>query len=369
MSEVDYALRTHLASGKTPTQAVAAALPATASLRELLSSIHTINAAIAGPGRELERLLADPEVTDVIINPTSVWVERSGHLEPADLEVGDAAQVRALAVRLASAGGVRLDEAKPIVDGVLADGTRFHAVLSPPAVGGTLISLRTHRRRRFTLDELVNNGMVDGEEYTLIQRLVAGRANTVISGATGSGKTTLLSAILSTVAGDQRIIAIEETAELMPDHPHIVTLATREANVEGEGAVTLTDLVRAAMRMRPDRIVLGECRGPEVRETLAAFNTGHDGGWATIHANRAGDVPARLVALGSLAGMSEHMVYAQSLAALDAIIHLGRRSNGRRAVEEIAVIAPEAPLRVLSVLRDGKRGSGWDVLAGRLREC
>lgn len=368
MGDIGYVLRTHLARGKTPTQAVTATLPPTASLRELLSGIHTISAAIAGPGRDLERLLTDPEVTDVLINPTSVWVERSGHLERVDLEVGDASEVRALAVRLAAAGGVRLDEAKPIVDGILADGTRFHAVLSPPAVEGTLISLRTHRRRRFTLAELVDNGMVDSEAYPLIQRLVARRANTLISGATGSGKTTLLSAILSTVASDQRIIAIEETAELLPDHPHIVTLATREANVEGEGAVTLTDLVRAAMRMRPDRIVLGECRGPEVRETLTAFNTGHDGGWATIHANRAGDVPARLVALGSLAGMSEKMVCAQSLAALDAIIHLGRRPNGRRLVDEIAVIAPEAPLRVLSVLRGGQRGVGWDVLVERLRE-
>lgn len=368
MSEISHALRAHLARGKTPTQAVSAALPATASMRELLSGIHTINASIAGPGRDLDRLLKDPEVTDVLINPTSVWVERGGHLERVELEMGDAVQMRALAVRLAAAGGVRLDEAKPIVDGILADGTRFHAVLSPPAVGGTLISLRTHRRHRFTLGELVNSGMVSGEAHTLIQRLVAGRANTLISGATGSGKTTLLSAILSVIASGQRIITIEETAELMPDHPHTVTLATREANVEGEGAVTLTDLVHAAMRMRPDRIVLGECRGPEVRETLAAFNTGHDGGWATIHANRAGDVPARLVALGSLAGMSEAMVYAQSLAALDAIIHLGRRPGGRRTVEEIAVIAPEAPLRVLSVLRGGKRGVGWDVLEGRLGE-
>ncbi|MDO5728609.1 MAG: TadA family conjugal transfer-associated ATPase [Actinomycetaceae bacterium] len=368
MTEVAHALRAHLARGKTPTQAVAAALPATASTRELIARVRSVQANIAGPGRVLEQLLNEPDVTDILINATSVWVERGGRLERYDVDIGSEGQVRALAVRLAAAGGVRLDEAKPIVDGRLTNGTRFHAVLSPPAVGGTLISLRTHRRQRLTLTELCDNGMIDGDARELIERLVAKRANTLISGATGSGKTTLLSAILTTVPATQRIITIEEVAELNPDHPHTVTLATREANVEGEGAVTLTDLVHAAMRMRPDRIVLGECRGPEVRDVLTAFNTGHDGGWSTIHANRASDVPARLVALGALAGMSESMVYAQGLAALDAIIHLGRQATGQRIVEEIAVIAREPPLRVLSVLREGTRGVGWSVLEGRLSD-
>ncbi len=183
---------------------------------------------------------------------------------------------------MASACGVRLDDASPIADGTLPGGVRLHAVLAPVSGSGTLISLRVLGTRRLGVADLEARGTLPGPVGPLLRGLVAARANVLISGATGSGKTTLLSAALSLVGVDERIVCIEEVPEIAPAHPHCVHLVEREPNIEGRGAITLPDLVRAAMRMRPDRLVLGECRGPEVRDVLTALNTGHDGGWATL---------------------------------------------------------------------------------------
>ena len=205
----------------------------------------------------------------------------------------------------------------------------------------------------------------------LVRALIAARANVLVSGATGSGKTTLLSAALALVPDSERIVCIEEVPEIAPAHPHCVHLIERAPNVEGRGAVTLTDLVRAAMRMRPDRLILGECRGPEVRDVLTALNTGHDGGWATLHANSARDVPARLAALGALAGMSETALAAQAASALDAVLHMRRDTSGHRWVAEVGVITRErGSLSCEPALSVGADGSvtehqAWATLAGR----
>lgn len=283
----------------------------------------------AGP---LQPLLDEPGVSDVLVNgPDQVWVDRGSGLERSPVRVPD---VRALAVRLAAAGGQRLDDAAPVVDACLPDGTRLHAVLPPVGADGTLISLRVLRRTAFRLDELVAVGSVSPLVADVLRGLVVGRASLLVSGATGTGKTTLLATLLSVVDPGERIVCIEEARELAPTHPHVVHLVTRRPNVEGAGEVDLVALVRHALRMRPDRLVLGECRGAEVREVLTALNTGHQGGCATVHANALADVPARLAALGALAGMSPQAVAAQAVSALDAVVHL-RRDGGRRYVAQV----------------------------------
>ena len=331
-----------------------------ASTRQLLQELAQVNASLAGPDPFLLRLLAEPAVTDVLVNPAGVWVERGGKLEPAG-QLPRAMDVRALAVRMAAAAGVRLDDAAPIADGTLPDGTRLHAVLSPPAQGGPVISLRTKRPRSFTMRELIANNTVDPLTAQTIEQLVKARACVILTGATGSGKTTLLSAILSLVPADQRIICIEDVPELAPHHPHVVSLTSRNANVQGQGAISLTELVRAALRMRPDRIVLGECRGAEIREVMAALNTGHEGGWVTLHANDPADVPARLAALGALAGLTEDAVYRQAVAAFDAVIHVERTPEGRK-VAQVSVFEPHLPLQAIPALTMGRKDEAWQQL-------
>ena len=253
-------------------------------------------------------------------------------------------EARALAVRMAASAHKRLDDASPVVDATLPDGTRLNAVLPPLSADGTLISLRTKRRRGFTLDELTAAGTVAPGLDDVLAALVTGRASCLVTGATGTGKTTLLAALLSLVPATERIVCIEEASELRPHHPHVVHLQERGANVQGVGAVSMTSLVRTALRMRPDRIVLGECRGPEVRDVLTALNTGHEGGWATLHANSPADVPARLTALGALAGLDEAAVAAQAASALDAVVHLRRQSGtagARRFVASVGVLRRE----------------------------
>lgn len=324
----------------------------------------------AGP---LQPLLDDPTVTDVLVNgPDDVWVERDGGLERAGLDLGTPADVRGLAVRLAALGGRRLDDAAPTVDARLPDGTRLHAVLEPLAESGALLSLRTLRPRAFTLDELVGRRALPPEWTGLVQALVVRRANVLVSGGTGTGKTTLLATLLSLVPPDERVITVEESRELVPTHPHVVPLTTRRANVEGAGAVDLAELVRNALRMRPDRIVLGECRGAEVREVLMAMNTGHDGGLATLHANAVGVVPARLEALAALAGMPREAVAAQAAGGLDVVLHL-RRERGTRCLAEVGLVGRDAhgELEVRTAARWDGRGpfgvddAAWDELAGR----
>lgn len=245
---------------------------------EVLGAAERLRSELVGSG-PLEPLLADPAVTDVLVSaPDRVWVDRGGGLELTAVSFPDAAAVRRLAQRLAAVAGRRLDDARPWVDARLPDGTRLHAVLPPVAVGSTCLSLRVVRPRAFTLDELVAAGTVPPGGDRVLRALLDARLSFLISGGTGSGKTTLLSALLGLVGPGERIVLAEDSAELRPDHPHVVRLEGRPANQEGVGLVSLQDLVRQALRMRPDRLVVGEVRGPEVVSLLAALNTGHEGG-------------------------------------------------------------------------------------------
>ncbi|WP_406036134.1 TadA family conjugal transfer-associated ATPase [Nocardioides sp. NBC_00163] len=288
----------------------------------------------AGP---LEPLLRLPGVTDVLVNgPDQVFIDRGSGLEPAPVAFPDDDAVRRLAQRLAAGAGRRLDDASPYVDLRLGDGSRFHAVLAPLARPGTVISLRVPSARAFTLAELEASGMVVPRVADLLRRLVLARSAFLVSGGTGTGKTTLLASLLSLVPPEERLVLVEDASELRPDHPHVVGLEARPANIEAAGAVELHTLVRQALRMRPDRLVVGEVRGAEVVDLLAALNTGHEGGCGTLHANSAADVPARVEALALAAGLGREAAHSQFASGVDVVVHL-RRRDGRRVLTEIAV--------------------------------
>ncbi len=291
-----------------------------------------------GMGPELWNLLQDPEVTDVFINGTEVWVDRGSGCERFGWAPGTNEECRALAVRMAASAGRRLDDGSPMVDGFLGDTVRLHAVIPPLSGAEPALSLRVFRPRGFTLNDLVAGGLIDDGGAQMLDALVQRRASLLISGPTGVGKTTLLSALLSQVPHSQRLICIEEVSELRPQHPHVVHLQERIANVEAQGEVGLADLVRSALRMRPDRLILGECRGAEVREVMTALNTGHAGGFATVHANSATDIPARLVALSALAGLDSEAVASLASPAFDVVIQLGRSRSGHRVISEFGVL-------------------------------
>jgi pilus assembly protein CpaF len=333
-------VRTRLVtSGERPTRAaVAAALRTEGGVRgdaEIASVLVRLEAELIGTG-PLEQLLQDPEVTDVLVNaPDEVWVDRGAGLHRVRLRLAGEEAVRRLAQRLAAATGRRLDDAQPFVDARLSGGVRLHAVLPPVSPRGTTLSLRVPRRQVFTLAELTDAGSVSPALANLLQLIVTSRLAFVISGGTGTGKTTLLSALLSCADPTDRVLLVEDSGELRPGCPHVVRLEARSANAEGAGEVTLRDLVRQALRMRPDRIVVGEVRGAEVSDLLAALNTGHEGGCGTVHANSAADVPARLEALGAIAGLSRPALHSQLSAALDVVIHLRRGRDGLRRVAEI----------------------------------
>ncbi|WP_344077531.1 TadA family conjugal transfer-associated ATPase [Streptomyces crystallinus] len=367
------AVRQQLAeSGEEPTPArVAAALRAQGRLlgdAEVLGGAQELRSELVGTG-PLEPLLADPEVTDVLVSaPDRVWVDRGAGLELTGVRFSDTAAVRRLAQRLAAVAGRRLDDARPWVDARLPDGTRMHAVLAPVAVGADCLSLRVVRPRAFSLDELVAAGTVPPGGDGVLRALLAARVSFLVSGGTGSGKTTLLATLLGLVPERERIVLAEDSAELRPDHPHVVRLEARPANQEGAGLVTLRDLVRQALRMRPDRLVVGEVRGAEVTDLLAALNTGHEGGCGTVHANTAADVPARLEALGTAAGLDRAALHSQLAAALSVVLHLVRDRGGRRRIAEVRVLERDAAGLVVAVpaLRWGLGGfvqeRGWERL-------
>jgi pilus assembly protein CpaF len=326
---------------------------------DVLLAVRQAVDELAGAG-PLEALLREPGVTDVLVNgPDQVWVDRGSGLERAQVRFADDGAVRRLAVRLAATVGRRLDDAAPWVDVGLADGTRLHAVLPPVSGSGTCLSLRVLRRSRHTLADLAALGTLPGGSEELLRALVARRLAFLVTGGTGSGKTTLLSALLGAADPRDRIVVCEDAAELAPEHPHVVRLVTRPPNVEGVGLVTLRDLVRQALRMRPDRLVVGEVRGAEVTDLLAAFNTGHDGGCGTLHANRPAEVPARLEALGVAAGLDRAAVHSQAAAALALVVHLRRTAEGRR-VTELGVVRRSGEHVVVEA---GWRADGGDCPA------
>lgn len=307
--------------------------------RAVLAVVDALRSELAGAG-PLDVLLRDPHVTDVLVNaPDEIYVDRGTGLERVGpVRLRDEGAVRRLAQRLAAQAGRRLDDAAPFVDARLPDGVRLHAVLPPVAVAGTTISLRVPRRRSFDLPGLVAAGSLPADAVPWLEALVASRAAFLVSGGTGCGKTTVLSALLGLVDPAHRLLLVEDSSELLPDHPHVVRLEARPPNTEGAGAVVLRDLVRQALRMRPDRLVVGEVRGGEVVDLLAALNTGHEGGCGTVHANSATDVPARLEALALAAGLGRDALHSQVHAGLDAVVHLVRDRGGQRRVDAVHVL-------------------------------
>lgn len=279
----------------------------------------------------LAAVVAERGVTDVFLNGDgTVWADRgSGAAIVEGLRV-TAPAARSLAVRLVALGGRHLDEAAPAVDVRLGDGVRVHAVLPPVSGGAALVSVRLPAEQRPSLDDLDAARFFADVPVARIRDLVARRANLLVTGAGGSGKTTFLAALLAIAPPHERIVVLEDVAELRIAHPHVVSLEARQPNLEGAGGFGLDRLVREALRMRPDRLVVGECRGPELRELLAALNTGHDGGAGTLHANSLADVPARLEALGALAGLSPDAVGRQAVSAFDVVLHVTRGAEGRR---------------------------------------
>jgi pilus assembly protein CpaF len=360
-------------AGPVTASRVAAAVQATGRMLGTagsLAAVERISAELNGLG-PLQELTRDVQVTDIFVNaPDSVWIDKGRGIEPAGVSLAGEAQVRALATRLVAAGGRRLDDGSPCVDVRLDGGYRVHAVLPPISTAGTLLSVRIRREQVFTMHELRSAGMFGSAVHEVLERIVQHRLSFLISGATGSGKTTLLSTLLGLCSPAERLVLIEDASELNPVHPHIVSLESRHGNLEGGGGVDLGELVRQALRMRPDRLVVGECRGAEVRELLTAMNTGHTGGGGTIHANAATAVPARLTALGALAGLGQDAVRLQAASALDVVVHVERSRLGRQVACVGVVQDGPGGLVVVPALesRSGRLSAGpaWDLLSRRL---
>lgn len=367
-SAVDPALvdrvRARLATaGGTPTPAaVAAAVRAetggVVTDLDVLTALRVLRQEFAGAG-PLDDLLRDPRTTDVLVSGGgAVWVDRGAGLERAAARLPDEASVRRLAQRLALAAGRRLDDASPCVDGWLADaGVRVHAVLAPVAADGTCLSLRVLRPAAHDLAALRTGGALDRTAEALLRAVLAARLALLVSGGTGTGKTTLLNALLGEVDPRERIVLVEDSEELRPRHPHVVRLVARAANVEGAGGVPLRELVRHALRMRPDRLVVGEVRGAEVCDLLAALNTGHEGGAGTVHANSAREVPARLEALAATGGLSRPALHSQLAAAVQVVLHMRRLRGGARVLDVVGV--PVRTAGVVEVSPAWTRTGGW----------
>lgn len=343
-------VRERLATESAPLRAnvVAAAIRAESSGvlgdTDVLTNLRVLQTELTGAGI-LEPLLCADGTTDVLVSaPDSVWVDDGSGLRRSAIRFDDEAAVRRLAQRLALAAGRRLDDAQPWVDGQLTGlgagefTVRLHAVLPPIAPGGTCVSLRVLRPATQDLEALAAAGAIAPEAVGLVDEVIRARLAFLISGGTGAGKTTLLSAALGAVDAGERIVCVEDAPELAPRHPHLVNLVARHANVEGVGEVTVRDLVRQALRMRPDRIVVGEVRGGEVVDLLAALNTGHDGGAGTVHANSPAEVPARLEALAAAGGLDRAALHSQLAAAVRVVLHVDRDRTGHRRLEEIAVL-------------------------------
>jgi pilus assembly protein CpaF len=320
----------------------------------------------------LEPLLADPSVDEVMVNgPGSVWVERGGRLEAAAVSFSGEAELLHAIERILAPLGRRVDEASPLCDARLADGSRVNVVIPPLALSGPCLTIRRFRRQGFSLDDLVENGTLPGELAEFLARCVRARASILVSGGTGSGKTTTLGALSGALSETERIVTIEDAAELRLRQPHVVRLEARPPNLEGRGEVTIRQLVRNALRMRPDRIVVGEVRGGEALDMLMALNTGHEGSLTTVHANSPPDALRRVETLALMAGVGlPHSAVREQLAsALQLVVHQARGMDGRRRVESVAEVVrlgDAAGTRELYSLGGGLRAPLDGELARRL---
>ena len=289
----------------------------------------------------LEPLLADDTVTDILVNTYSqCYVERGGKLELSPVQFKDNAHLMRVINKIVSAVGRRVDESQPWVDARLADGSRVNAMVAPCAVDGPLLSIRKFSKMPFTIDKLIQGQAFSEEMALFMHACVRCRLNVLISGGTGSGKTTTLNAMSSFISNDERIVTIEDTAELQMQQEHIGRMESRPANIEGTGAVSIRDLLRNALRMRPDRIIVGECRGDEVIDMLQAMNTGHDGSMTTIHANSARDACGRIENMIGMSGIELPLkaVRANISSAIDLIVQVSRMSDGMRRMTSITEV-------------------------------
>ena len=323
----------------------------------------------------LEPLLGDPAVDEVMVNgPGAVWVERAGRVERAAVAFGSEAELRHAIERILAPLGRRVDEASPLVDARLPDGSRVNVVIPPLALEGPILTIRRFRRRGFSADELIEAGTLNPPLRDFLARCVRARLNLLVSGGTGSGKTTTLNALSAFIPEGERIVTVEDAAELRLRQPHVVRLESRPANLEGRGEVTIRGLVRNALRMRPDRIVVGEVRGAEALEMLAAMTTGHDGSLSTVHAGSPEEAVRRVETLALMADVAlPHAAVREQVAdAIDVVVHQARMRDGARrvmAVAEVVRVAGAVGVREVYALRDGRpcgRAALSDAVAARL---
>jgi pilus assembly protein CpaF len=337
-----------------------ARLPAGTDQDQLIGEL-TDEAVGLGP---LEALLADPTINEImVVDPSTIFVERHGKLVPSEARFTDDERVRNVIERIVTPLGRRIDESSPLVDARLRDGSRVNAIIRPLALRGSCITIRKFSRTPLTMDRLVELGALDQRVATFLLRSVKGKKNIVISGGTGSGKTTLLNVLSAAIPEAERIVTIEDAAELRLAQPHVVSLETRPANLEGRGELTIRDLVKNALRMRPDRIVVGECRGGEALDMLQAMNTGHDGSLTTTHANSAREAIARLETLVLMAGLDlpVRAVRDQIAGSVNLIVQQSRLSDGTRKVtgiSEVTGIDDDGEIELRPIFEFRRRGTG-----------
>jgi pilus assembly protein CpaF len=317
----------------------------------------------------LEPLLWDDDVSDILVNgPNQVYVERQGKLYLTDVRFNDDQHLMLIIDRIVSQVGRRVDEASPMVDARLADGSRINAIIPPLALDGPSLSIRRFGKKRYTVDDLIDKETVTADMVEFMQAIVKARLNVLVCGGTGSGKTTMLNCVSAFIPADERIVTIEDSAELLLQQPHVVRLETRPPNVEGKGEVTQRELVKNCLRMRPDRIIVGEVRGGEVFDMLQAMSTGHDGSIATVHANTPRDAIQRLEMMMLLSGASipQRAMRQQIASALNVVVHVSRLADGSRKVMKISEITGmEGEMVMMQDLFEFKRtgiGQGGKVL-------
>jgi pilus assembly protein CpaF len=289
----------------------------------------------------LERLLADESVTEIMVNgPFDVWVERQGRLFETTVRFNDESHLRRIINKIVAQVGRRIDESSPLVDARLPDGSRVNAVIPPLSLSGPLVTIRKFSKKRFDLNDLIRMGELTTETVEFLQRCIVAELNILISGGTGSGKTTLLNALSTAIPEADRIVTIEDAAELRLNQRHVLRLEARPKNIEGEGEIPIRELVRNSLRMRPDRIIVGEVRGAETLDMLQAMNTGHDGSLSTVHANSCRDALARIETMVLMAGfdLPIRAIRQQVASALDLIVHLERLEDGSRRVTAITEV-------------------------------
>jgi pilus assembly protein CpaF len=289
----------------------------------------------------IERLLADDSITEIMVNgPDEIWIERAGRLYETPVKFSDESHLRRIINKMVAQVGRRIDEASPMVDARLPDGSRVNAIIPPLSLSGPLVTIRKFSKRRLDLDDMVKLGTLTAETTEFLQRCIRAQLNMLISGGTGSGKTTLLNALSTSIPEEERIVTIEDAAELRLNQRHVLRLEARPRNLDGEGEVEIRQLVRNSLRMRPDRIIVGEVRGAEALDMLQAMNTGHDGSLSTVHSNSARDALARVETMVLMAGIDlpVRAIREQVSSALDAVVHLERLEDGSRRVTSISEV-------------------------------